>query len=218
MIDVPNAEATRESFIGILLFDVIDAIERHERVSGQANKRDLIRTAFAAIDGIAWVFREHVVDAARTTSDLEVAEEAALSEASYQVSEHGKISRQTKYLSLVASIRLTARIAEKLAPEMTIDFSSRNWGRFQLAMKIRNRITHPKNKTDLVLSDDDVEETLGALFWVASEAERVMAAANLALKGYVGEFSAILAELKAENAAILAEYQTAATSLQDRDR
>ena len=125
MTEIPaDTEGAHESFIGILLFDVIDAIERHGGAGSQSSKRDLIRTGFAAIEGVAWIFREHIVDAARTTSNLDPAEEV----------------------------------------------------------------------------------------------ERVMAAANVAIKEYLVKFSEILTQLKKGDPAILAEYQAAADALQENGR
>ena len=219
MTEIPaDTEGAHESFIGILLFDVIDAIERHGGAGSQSSKRDLIRTGFAAIEGVAWIFREHIVDAARTTSNLDPAEEVALSEISYQVTEQGKITGQTKYLSLIATIRLTARIAEKLSPDVKIDFSESGWVGLQQAIKVRNRITHPKSRFDLVLSDEEVRTSVGALFWLLEEVERVMAAANVAIKEYLVKFSEILTQLKKGDPAILAEYQAAADALQENGR
>lgn len=210
-----EAEIDPDSFIGILLFDVIGAIERHGHSKSQSSKRDLIRTAFAAIEGIGWIFREHIVHAARTTSNLDPAEEVALSEISYQVTEQGKITEQTRYLSLLAMIRLTARIAGKLARDAKIDFSEASWVGLQRAIKIRNRITHPKSRHDLVLSDDEVKASVAALFWLLGEVERLMTAASVATKDYLVEFSEILTKLKAGDPAILAEYRAAAQTLQD---
>jgi len=178
----------RESFIGILLFDVMDAIERHDLAQTQSGKRDLIRTSFAAIEGASWIFREHVVEAARAMSELEPAEEVALSETSYQVTDQGRITEQTRYLPLLATVRLTARIAEKLAPEVKVDFSGQDWAGLKEAIKIRNRITHPKSRADLILSDEDIRTSVGSLFWLLNETSRVMEAANLSFEDYVGEF------------------------------
>lgn len=178
----------RESFIGILLFDVMDAIERHDLAQTQSGKRDLIRTSFAAIEGASWIFREHVVEAARAMSELEPAEEVALSETSYQVTDQGRITEQTRFLPLPATVRLTARIAEKLAPEVKVDFSGQDWAGLKEAIKIRNRITHPKSRADLILSDEDIQTSVGSLFWLLNETSRVMEAANLSFEDYVGEF------------------------------
>lgn len=216
--DSSEDEIARESFIRILLFDVMDAMERHDSAQTQSGKRDLIRTGFAAIEGISWIFREHVTEAARAMSQLEPTEEAALSETSYQVNDQGRIAEQARYLPLMAAIRLTARIAEKLAPNVEIDFSGQNWTHLKEAIRIRNRITHPKGRADLILSDQDIRISIGALFWLLAETTRVMDAANLSFRDYVGQLREILERLKMGDSAMLAAYEAAARSIQNNER
>jgi hypothetical protein len=216
--DSSEDEIARESFIRILLFDVMDAMERHDSAQTQSAKRDLIRTGFAAIDGISWIFREHVTEAARAMSELEPTEEAALSEISYQVNDQGRIAEQARYLPLMATIRLTARIAEKLASNAEIDFSGQDWTHLKEAIRIRNRITHPKCRADLILSDQDIRISIGALFWLLAEMTRVMDAANLSFRDYVGQLGEILERLKMGDPAMLAAYDTAAQSTQNNER
>ena len=216
--DGSKDEIARDSFIGILLFDVMDAIDRHDDAPTQSGKRDLIRTTFAAVEGVSWIFREHVVEAARAMSELEPAEEVALSETSYQVSDQGRITEQARYRPLLAAVRLPARIAEKLAPTVKIDFSGRDWAHLKEAIKIRNRITHPKSRSDLILSDKDIQRSIGALFWLLNGTSDVMDAANLSYKDYVGQLRDLLEHLNAGDPATLALYEAAAQSLQNDER
>src|SRR5690606_24252611 len=106
-----------------------------------------------------------------------------------------------------------ARIAEKLAAGVKIDFSGASWAGLQHAIKVRNRITHPKSKLDLILSDDEVQNSVSALFWLVGEVERLMAASNVVIKEYLLNFNEILSQIKAGDPATLAAYQAAAKDL-----
>lgn len=68
-LDDKNVQrAFREEFLGILMHDVLLAIQRRNLDDTQATRRDLIRTMFAAIEGASWEYREHVRSVA---TDLE---------------------------------------------------------------------------------------------------------------------------------------------------
>jgi hypothetical protein len=54
----------REDFLGILLHDVLQSMQRRTASDTQASRRDLIRTMFAAIEGASWEYRKRVRDIA----------------------------------------------------------------------------------------------------------------------------------------------------------
>ncbi len=155
----------------------------------------MVRTIFAAIEGVAWIFREHVTGAARDSYGLDPDEATALSEIAFQISETGKVHRRQSFMPLLNSIRLTARIGARIAPSKQIDFSGRGWGQLRDAIAIRNRITHPKGVSDLVLTDHDIETGTAALFWFLVETSDFMETANSANIDYLGEFRLVLNRL-----------------------
>lgn len=203
MIGMPD-----ESFLEILITDVARSMERHESSGTQSNKRDLVRTTFAAIEGATWVFREHVMQAAQDTYGLEPDEIIVLSETTYQVTERGIIRPQQKFIPLVNTIKLIARIATRIAPSKRIDFSGPGWNLVGKAIDIRNRITHPKDNDDLTLTNSDTESSIGALFWLLQETSEVMEATNLASIDYLGELRHVLGKLKVADPQMLALYNS----------
>lgn len=207
----------QELFLATLLLDVSLALEmQSERLADrQANRRALIRTLFAAIEGFAWAFREHVRSAAQTVGVLTPEQEMALSEVSYHVSEQGKVSTQPRFLSMPAAIRLTSNIAMTLDPQIGIRFDTSDWDGFRRAMEIRNRLTHPKEKADLVIDAADVSASLAAFHWLLELCVRAMESANLAVARHRDELRQILDSLKSEDPGILLEYQAALSRLQD---
>lgn len=195
------------SFTEMLVADVAAAMERFERSSSPSHMRDLVRTSFAAIEGTAWIFREHVIDAAESTYGLEPEEQAALRETSYQVSEKGKINAQLRFIPLLNSIRLIARIARRLAPESQIDFSEQGWDEVRRAVAIRNRITHPKSAMDLTLTETDAKVCVKAMFWFLNETTGVMQAMVKTRRDFLGEFQDVFAKLQAGDPATTALYE-----------
>lgn len=207
------AEARDNSFFLILFKDVDAALARHEKEDSQATRRDLIRTAFAAIEGLVWIFRVEIVDAAEATYGLEEGEKEVLQERQLSVSEQGKISAQTRFLGLIPTVRLVARIASRLNGAEHFDFGSSEWEAFRKAIAIRNRITHPKCASDLHVSKDDVSKVTGALFWFLEKHVEVLAGTVKVRKKYLGEFAEVLERLQSGDPEVTALYK----SLLDRE-
>lgn len=201
-----------ESFVRILLNDVAGAMERHRFSDSQSTRRNLVRTIFAAIEGLAWSYRQHITSTAAEMDALSRDEEIALSETTHLISDTGKVTKQTRFTPLPSIIRLTTRIAVRLAPELDIKLDTSGWEKFRKAIAIRNRITHPKVKADLIIALEDVETCMKACFWLMETSAQAMQAVNEAFAGYVAELRSLLAGLTSGDPAILAEYRAAGES------
>lgn len=196
-------------FFITLIGDVVASLERHDASPIPQNRRDLVRTLFAAIDGSVWYYRDHVVGIAKDLGKLTDAQAAALHEVSYHVSRNGKISSQPRFVPLASTFRLVTRIAESLNSDLKVEFGSGDWDGFQQAIAIRNRITHPKSQADLDLSDSDMAIGLAAFHWVLGVSAQAMQGANAAFREHVDSFTEVLDALKAGDPETLALYETA---------
>lgn len=204
-----NPGLLAEGFASILLADVASAMHRYENEKSQQARRDMIRALFAAIEGYIWLYREHVVDVAKSMSALTVEEESALSELDHRVSEQGKIVTQPRFLPTLSAFRLTTRIASRLNPALTISFDTGDWDRLRAAISVRNRITHPKRETDLSIGDDDLKIAQSAFYWVMDATLGAREATNEASRQHNAELRAILSGLEDGDPAIWAEYLAA---------
>lgn len=199
--------AVEQSFVSILLGDVGSAMRRYDASQSQQHRRELIRSAFAAIEGYAWLYRKHVVEAAKLLNELPLDEEIALSELNYQVSETGKIVTQPRFMSTLALVRLTTRIATRMSPELEFPFDTRDWQLLRGASAIRNRIAHPKSKDDLELSAQDASACIDAFFWLLELTTKAMEATNTALTTFYDDFRAVFEDLKRGNPQVWAMYE-----------
>lgn len=209
------SDGLTEDFAIILLTDVAASMQRYASDLSEQAKREMVRTLFAAIEGFTWLYREHVIEAARSMARLTLEEEIALSEINYQVNEQGRIVEQPKYLSMLATFRLTTRIASRLSPELSVRFDTSDWDRLRSAVAVRNRVTHPKSRADLQISTQDLMAVQSAFHWLLSTAMGAMEETNAALRQHTADFHAVLAELRAGNPFVWAAYN-AAKSEEDR--
>lgn len=195
-----------DNFLNILVKDVAVSMSRKAASDTQVTRRDLIRTAFAAIEGLVWIFREEVIDAAESTYGLEDDEKAIFEERQLSITEQGKISAQSRFISLASTIRLVARIASRINEADDVDFSGRDWDRFRKAIAVRNRITHPKSVGDLHVTEDDVDQVTNALFWFLERHTDVLARTVTTRKSHLGQFKDVLHKLESDDPEITALY------------
>ena len=205
------AQSIQEDFFMILLVDAIASIERYRAANPdeQIERRQLLRTLFSALEGFTWVYREHIRESASLIGALSAEETIALAEKSYQVTEQGKLASQPRYISMVATIRLISRIASRLSPELQLSFETADWSEFRKVVEVRNRLTHPKRKSDLNITDSDVKQCLAAFFWLLENTMQAMEATNVALKSFVQEFREILKSLQEGDPDTLEAYRRA---------
>ncbi|HQS70999.1 MAG: hypothetical protein B7Y36_04195 [Novosphingobium sp. 28-62-57] len=206
--------AVERAFLTTLMIDADAAIRRFRDPENdiQQARRELVRSVHATIDGVVWAFREHVRSSAREMDMLTAAEEAVLSETSFQVNERGMISAQTRYLPLLGAVRLAARIATKINSNFTPDFGGSDWRGFIEAVATRNRLTHPKTISDLEVTDEEANQVIGSFFWLLEMAVAAMESSNEAVRNYTKEFSEIIHGIKVGDPNVIAEYRNALRS------
>lgn len=190
-------------FLGSLMSDVDDAMRRQRAENSPTSRRALIRALIATVEGLAWIYREHVLHIANEIDVLTEMEKAALSETVFTVDDTGRISEQRRFLSTVAAIRLTSRIARKFAPDAEPDFGGSGWVDLKETIFLRNRITHPKEQTDLEISESDIDRAISAFHWFAEVVIDVLAASNNAFRNYAQALGEVTDLLKTGDARTL---------------
>lgn len=199
----------RETFLGMLMEDVITARKQTRIDDSQAARRVLIRALFAAIEGLVWQYREHVRSVASSLDELPPLMELALTETAYTVTESGKLVEQTRHIPLTTMIKLTTKFAERLSPKLKVDFSGTGWSDFQTALAVRHSITHPKAKSDLEISPAQLEAAWSGYFWLVELTTLAMAETLASSAAYLAEFKTIIRQLRDGDPATLKAYRAA---------
>jgi hypothetical protein len=211
MSDLP--EQMPESFISLLILDVVDSLARWKSEPSQTNGRDLIRTTFAAVEGTAWHYKEHITGVARDIDILAPEEEIALSETGYMVASDGGIQTQIRFVPLPALIRAISRIASRIDPSFQVDFGQVGWNQLRLAIGIRNRITHPKQSSDMLVSQIDVASAQAALHWLLETVTSGMGVANQAFQLHNKLLRQLISELEHGDPEAWREYRVVEAEL-----
>lgn len=201
------SNAAWRTLVGALFLDVQDALSRQEAEDTPTNRRGLLRALIAAVEGLAWLYREHVKEIAETMGLLSGSERSALAETSHFVSDDGRISEQRRFISTTAMVRLTARIAAKCALADQPDFGVEGWVGLKKTIGIRNRITHPKAEHDLAVSTEDILQAKSAFYWFAELMMSEMARATDTLRSFADGLWEVIQLLGAGDEAALALYR-----------
>jgi hypothetical protein len=203
----------RDRFFVTLMEDVLLSMRRREAEDTASARREFVRTTFSAIEGCIWQYREDVRSFIKDIEKMSSITEIALAETSYSVTETGKIVPQIRYIAMPSMFRLITRLAEECCLDLKVDFSNTGWAHFLQAIKIRNRVTHPKEASDLEVSEADIQVTQTAFFWVIDITNIVLEALNLQTRDQLEEFERLLAALVAGDPNAIALYDLAKANL-----
>jgi hypothetical protein len=202
------------ALIALLIGDVAAARNRLETGDSQSARRDVVRTSLAAIEGMLWMAREHVRAALDDVGQLTPVADLALREHAYAVADNGKLGERSQPLPLLTALKLVVSQARVMCPEIDVEFSGRGWANLRHSVSVRNRITHPKNHSDMAISDNDLDAVASGLDWLVATLTYVMASANLALTQYNDQLRELVDRLIAGDADALAEYHAVLNRLQ----
>lgn len=207
MKELPNG--FRETFMGVLAYDVLVTLRRMKANDDQAARRDFVRTVFAAIEGWIFDYRQGVQESLGNIRDLSPAEEAAFAEATYALSETGKLRKQTRFFPMTAMFRFATRLVEQECGQSIVDFSSAEWQKFGEATVIRNRVTHPKGIDDLHISLDEIATVQAAYEWLLTAIFDVESQLKTKLVIHLRILTEVVEALKSGDPAMLELYNKA---------
>jgi len=152
----------------LLLTDGAAAEELLGRADGQFARRTFIRSAIAVTEGVVWVIKKACLQVAGSEESprLSVAECAILADQTYELKNSGEVQTRPKHLRLADNVRFTFQICSRFfGADLNVDPKSAEWNDFHGAVKIRNRIMHPKDLASFDISDKEMEICTRAVHW-----------------------------------------------------
>lgn len=123
-------------------------------------KRNFVRALFAWIEAVSYLMRQHVLQEARKEmlTEESVPTLLAASERSYYIDGNGDVVQtRLKTRSSNSLLFSLKSFAEGMGLSLTIDRGGHNWQAYSRALKIRDRLTHPRSVEDLELTEADIE-------------------------------------------------------------
>jgi hypothetical protein len=155
-----------DQFAKVLAEDVSQAKQRMESAPTDSHRREFVRATCSAIEAQSWQLKMYVIENVLTKKTASVHDISALKEESYAINDKGKIYVQPKGYSLKVGLRLVYSILKRHSVPVHIDFDSADWKNIDDAVKIRNRVMHPKSMADISVSEADAECCYNAFLFV----------------------------------------------------
>lgn len=144
----------------------------------QLKRRILVRTLFAAIEGIVYALKQNILDLSEVQNiplfsynvNLSSSEYAMLAEEEYYLDNGGVARTSVKFLRLSENLRFTFSILARVYElECEIDVGASGWSDFKQALQIRHRLTHPKSVDDLVVDDLQLDIVSNVIQWFCNQ-------------------------------------------------
>ncbi|MGV0827817.1 hypothetical protein ACTS9C_02835 [Empedobacter brevis] len=131
-----------------------------ENRSSQFFRRVYTRSVFAYIEGSIWVLKQVCLKAKSVEGlqrKISISEFTILTEETYDLKGNGDIKTGTKTINLLDNIKFTFKTVNRLFNgKINAGVGTASWDKLIKAKSIRNRITHPKNENDMIISDDEI--------------------------------------------------------------
>ena len=133
-------------------------------------KRTYTRAFFAMVEGIIYQFKVVSLQANEHTKVFNQNEILTLKEQAVKLKNNGTAANTKAKLPLMPNIIFSINsLAKSLQITYSIDKDGQGYEAMQKAIKIRDKITHPKNKQSTIIDDTDMEILKNANIWFRDE-------------------------------------------------
>lgn len=156
-----------KSVYRILSADMDAAVAYSANHSNPFAHRTVVRTLFSLIEGLAFQMRQVTVASLTPhAGSLTVGELVLLREERYNLNAKGEPEASENFQKFLPNLLFTIRSYGKIhGATFQADTSANGWNAMRHAVRLRNRITHPKSVADLTLSDRDQMYLIDAAAW-----------------------------------------------------
>ncbi|MBA7575057.1 hypothetical protein ES708_16873 [subsurface metagenome] len=210
MEDKSRATDTQESDFFLLIGeDIRICLTSWVKEDSQFWRRSVIRTLFSSIEAVVNNLTQRAesrhADGGCTLTPPEL---MVIREERYELKSNGTIQSRTAGYPFLNRLRFAFRISSKaFGLDFTPNYDDNGWARLQEALKVRDRITHPKNVSGLVVDIEECRAMNRGMLWFQDnvirlylEIARVLNERQETLQTQLDEVNKELAQLKEESA------------------
>lgn len=130
-------------------------------------KRAFVKAVFSYIEALTFALKDFALH--NCGDSLTPAEQLLAREQSFEVGDDGELEERVAKIRTLSNIRFAFRLAAKVDKvSFRLDVSKSGWQELRRALKVRDRLMHPKRREDLSVSEDEFNDALGAFTWFSS--------------------------------------------------
>lgn len=160
------------------LWKLIDILEDDIKVTAKfmvenqrtgALERSYVRAMFASLEGILFVFRKEMISSSDFDKIFSKKDRAFILERKYD-KKNDVVKSEVMFPTLKESIKKNIKYYSKHRNIKDYRFpETKGWQDMLQSIKLRDALTHPKDITDLKLSNSKIEMVLRAKIWFKDE-------------------------------------------------
>ena len=160
-----SLEGIRE-MIQILGQDCKEHFEVIQVNDSQIHRRAYVRSVFAFIEGVLHRTKIATLHLGMLLGSISSHELVVLEGTKLEVNDKGDIVYKPLYPTFLNNIKFTFKtFAKSIGSSFTLDLSGQGGHNLREAVKVRNRLMHPKEIADLQISDAEIQTAKEAFDW-----------------------------------------------------
>ena len=156
-----------------MMAEELKIIEDKIPPTNAVSRRIAIRSLFSSIEILLSEISANLVSRVRPPADGAPHEEkhryflelCALSDISYEIKQNGMLVIKNPRVQFERRVLFVLSVLDRTIKRQTKLTKIEGWQEFQDAIKTRNRITHPKTKDDLSVSQEDYDTVIRGFQW-----------------------------------------------------
>src|SRR6266404_2408751 len=137
--------------------------------------RMLVRSIFSTIEGIVYSMKQLAISASRIEGTLRLPELILCREKSFHITGKGEAKVKSAKLRFVDNLRFAfVVLAKALQLSFKLNTNCVSWNHFVVSIRIRDRLAHPKQPSDLELSDEEIGRVIESYQWFNKQVETLI--------------------------------------------
>jgi hypothetical protein len=145
--------------------DCTDLYVETQRNNGSMYRRAYVRSVFAFIEGITYRMKRTAAHFSRLTDTLQLAELILIDERNFDIDDKGEVVARPAFIKFKNNVKFSFKVYSKSVGSSFELSLGGGWQKLLNAVKVRDRLMHPKASSDLEVSDDEVEAANIAFKW-----------------------------------------------------
>lgn len=134
--------------------------------NNQTHRRAYVRSVFAFIEGVLHRTKVGTIHIGILLGSISSYELVVLEGARLEVDDKGSVTSKPLYPAFLNNVQFTFRTFSKsIGSSFNLSINGQGWKNLRKAVKVRDRLMHPKEATDLQVSDAEIEATKKAFEW-----------------------------------------------------
>lgn len=132
----------------------------------QIERRLMVRTAFAFIEGMTYSLKVLALTYKHSNQPLTIAEQLYAQEQEPTINQHGVASLRKAKITTLVNIKFAFALLNKaIGGDFILDISGLGWQSVQKAIKVRDRLMHPKQASCVYVSDEEAQAAVISYLW-----------------------------------------------------